>query len=93
MRHAGELRRPGHPIADAGGLEGLDDVVVVGASEQVERGGRGRDEHGQVLAAGGVGGQLGRRLDGDDPGEALRLLLHEDSDLVRGGEGVRAEER
>ncbi|MGC5543645.1 hypothetical protein ACPYPE_23525 [Streptomyces griseus] len=46
-------------VRDTGGLEGLDDVVVVGAAapdgvgEQVERGDRCRGEHGQVLAAGG----------------------------------------
>ncbi|MEU0119110.1 hypothetical protein ABZ137_36885 [Streptomyces bobili] len=83
----------GERLVDTGGLEGLDDVVVVGAAapdgvgEQVERGGRSRGEHGQVLAAGSAGGPFGRRLDTADPGEGLRLLLHGDSDLVRGCEG------
>ncbi|GGZ82907.1 hypothetical protein GCM10010328_66610 [Streptomyces rubiginosohelvolus] len=65
---------------DPGGLEGLDDRVLVGAAapdgvgEQVQRGGRGRGEHGQVLVDRGAGA-LGGGLDGGDPGELTRRVL------------------
>ncbi|MFH9672256.1 hypothetical protein ACH4L5_08230 [Streptomyces sp. NPDC017405] len=54
----GGVEDAGERLVDTGGLEDLDDVVVVGAAvpdgvgEQVERPGRGRGEHGQVLTAG-----------------------------------------
>uniref|UniRef100_UPI003F497CF9 hypothetical protein n=1 Tax=Streptomyces sp. CA-136453 TaxID=3240050 RepID=UPI003F497CF9 len=71
---------PGERLVDSCGLEGLDDRVLVGAAapdgvgEQVQCGGRGRGEHGQVLADRGAGA-VGGGLDGGDSGELARRVL------------------